>query len=192
MEGNISILGSRLKELRKKKGLTLQSLGEKTGLTAGLLSKIENFRVLPSLPVLEEIARALETDLATLFTPGISPGSRKKFLHIKAEDFREIDREENSGFTYKLVFESRLTGDRQQVMLVEIAPGARREPVTGDGTEILYLIKGALTCILEEEKVELKEGDVLFFDSSLPHTTINTGRITAHLLVHYHLFEPIF
>lgn len=192
MEGNISILGSRLKALRKEKKLTLQSLGKKTGLTAGLLSKIENFRVLPSLPVLEEIAKALETDLASLFTPGLSPEGRKKFLHIKAKDFRKIDREENSGFTYFLAFESRLTGDRQQVMLVEIAPGAERKPVAGDGTEILYMISGRLTYFLGEEKVELKKGDLLFFDSTLPHTTINQGKTPALLLVHYHLYEPIF
>lgn len=192
MESGISILGGRLKELRLQQKLTLQQLAKKTGLTAGLLSKIENLRTLPSLPVLHEIAKALSTDLSALFAPGLSPEGKKKYLHIQAGDFRKIDREENSGFTYKLAFESRLTGDRQQVMLVEIAPGAKRAPVTGDGTEILYMISGRLTYFLGEEKVELKKGDLLFFDSSLPHTTINQGKTPALLLVHYHLYEPIF
>lgn len=56
MNEQLTCLGMRLKELRRKRLLTLQQLAERTELTAGLLSKIENFRTIPSLPVLLSIA----------------------------------------------------------------------------------------------------------------------------------------
>ena len=59
MREQLTALGCRIRDLRKQRNMTLQELGEKTHLTAGLLSKIENFRTVPSLPVLAEIARAL-------------------------------------------------------------------------------------------------------------------------------------
>ena len=67
MREQLVTLGCKIRELRKKRRMTLQELAERTGLTAGLLSKIENFRTIPSLPVLAEIARALETGLSELF-----------------------------------------------------------------------------------------------------------------------------
>ena len=67
MNDDLLVLGGRLREIRKKKGLTLQQLADRTGLTAGLLSKIENLRTSPSLPVLSDLATALGTDMADLF-----------------------------------------------------------------------------------------------------------------------------
>ena len=59
-------IGVRLKEIRKSKGLILQAVAERAGISKSLLSKIENFRTIPSLSVLYRIAEALQTDLADL------------------------------------------------------------------------------------------------------------------------------
>ena len=67
MREQLIVLGTRIKKIRKERKMTLQALADRTGLTAGLLSKIENFRTIPSLPVLVGIAAALQIDLAALF-----------------------------------------------------------------------------------------------------------------------------
>ena len=192
MNDDLAAMGGRLREIRRKKGLTLQQLADRTGLTAGLISKIENLRTSPSLPVLSDLAKALGTDMAELFLPaGTADGSRK-WRYFPAGSFRTIDREENSGFAYKLIFESRLSGDRQQVMLVEVEPGAKREPVSGDGNEVLYMISGRLNYRIGEDSICFGPGDVLFFDSSVPHVPENPGPEKAVLLALYHLNEPLF
>ena len=193
MNDDLMVLGGRLREIRKKKGLTLQQLAERTGLTAGLLSKIENLRASPSLSVLSDLARALGTDMAELFLSADDQGETgRKWRHFPAGCFRKIDREENRGFSYKLILESRLSGDRQQVMLVEVEPGARREAVSGDGNEILYMISGRLNYRVGGDVIDLGPGDVLFFDSSVPHVPENPGQEKAVLLAVYHLNESLF
>ena len=48
MREQLIVLGTRIKKIRKERKMTLQALADRTGLTAGLLSKIENFRTIPS------------------------------------------------------------------------------------------------------------------------------------------------
>ena len=192
MNKDLTILAGRLREIRKKKGLTLQQLADKTGLTAGLLSKIENLRTSPSLPVLSDIAGALDTDMSELFLASDGMKSNRKWRHFPAGSFQAVDREENCGFSYQFIFESRLSGDRQQVMLVEVAPGASRKPVSGDGSEILYMISGRLRYRIGADVIDFGPGDVLFFDSSVPHVPENHSSEKAVLLAVYHLNEPLF
>ena len=192
MNEDLTALGGRLREIRKKQGLTLQQLADQTGLTAGLISKIENLRTSPSLPVLSELAQALKIDMAELFLSASGNLGSRKWHYFPSGSFRKIDREENQGFCYKLIFESRLSGDRQQIMLVEVEPGASRKPVSGDGNEILYMISGRLNYRIGSDVIVFGPGDVLFFDSSVPHVPENPGREKAVLLAVYHLNEPLF
>ena len=82
MREQLTALGCRIRDLRKQRNMTLQELGEKTHLTAGLLSKIENFRTVPSLPVLAEIARALG------FRASFLPAVLRRYPSIKTEAVR--------------------------------------------------------------------------------------------------------
>ena len=85
-----------------------------------------------------------------------------------------------------------LGGDRQQVMLVEIEPGASREAVSGDGNEILYMVSGRVDYRIGNDIIDFGPGDVLFFDSSVPHVPENRHSKKAVMLAVYHLNEPVF
>lgn len=60
---------SQLKRLRMDKGYTLEDMAEKTGLSKGLISKIENHKVSPPISTLARIAHALDIPLGDLFCP---------------------------------------------------------------------------------------------------------------------------
>ncbi len=186
MNEQLTCLGMRLKELRRKRLLTLQQLAERTELTAGLLSKIENFRTIPSLPVLLSIARALEVDLSVLFE-GITFKQRKPWTLIHEQEQFPVEREDSTGLEYNMILESALDSDSFQVMLVTVAPGADREPVAGEGRELLYLLSGTVEYQVGEEKIEMHSGDTLFFDGTLPHVPHNSSKSKAVMLVFYFL-----
>ncbi len=198
MNDNLIELGGRMKDLRKLRGLTLARLAQATGLTAGLLSKIENARTIPSLPVLCAIAGALECAPGELL--GADAGSvpdrpeqvRRRWFLVHSSDWRSIDRENSSGYDYRLIFESRLNTGRVQAMMVVIQPGATRRKVTGEGVESLYVLRGRCRYHLGADTVELIPGDTLFFDSTLAHVPENPGPEPVVMLVHYYLFEPVF
>ena len=65
----LSAIGKKLRNVRKEKGLSLADVAQKSGITPGLLSKIENFRTMPSLPVLYKISEALEEPLSEIVKP---------------------------------------------------------------------------------------------------------------------------
>jgi len=63
-------IGQRIRDLRKKQGLTLKQVSELTGLSSPYLSQIENGRVDHNITNLESIGRALGVALMTFFVNG--------------------------------------------------------------------------------------------------------------------------
>jgi transcriptional regulator with XRE-family HTH domain len=62
-------LGKKIRDYRKKLGLTQEMLAEKSGLSSKYIQFIENGRRRPSLKVVYKIARILEVDVCKLFCP---------------------------------------------------------------------------------------------------------------------------
>jgi transcriptional regulator with XRE-family HTH domain len=60
------LLGQKIRDLRLRRGLTVQKLAEASGLSKGFVSQVENGRTSPSLATLYDIARSLETSVASL------------------------------------------------------------------------------------------------------------------------------
>lgn len=58
-------IGREVRTLRKQRGITVADLGEATGLSAGMLSKIENGLTSPSLTTLQSLAHALGVSIST-------------------------------------------------------------------------------------------------------------------------------
>src|ERR1044071_7467626 len=59
-------LGKKIRDLRFRRGLTVQQLAEASGLSKGFISQVENDRTSPSLATLRDLARALDTSVAYL------------------------------------------------------------------------------------------------------------------------------
>ena len=78
---NKKLLGRRIKELRKRKGLTQERLAELINIETTSLSGIESGRHFPSLPTVEKISKHLDVDMKALFD----------FHHLKtAEEMKRI------------------------------------------------------------------------------------------------------
>jgi transcriptional regulator with XRE-family HTH domain len=63
----LKLLGRRIKELRKKRGLTQEQLAEKCHMHYKFLGSVERATVNPTLKILKKIAAALDVSLADLF-----------------------------------------------------------------------------------------------------------------------------
>jgi transcriptional regulator with XRE-family HTH domain len=188
MYQHLSFLGTRLRDQRKSRRLTLRELAHSTGLSAGLISKIENFRTIPSLPVLLTIARELHLDPAKLFEGMTAPEDRQ-WLHVPAGSGSPVERESNHGMSYTLLLESGIAASEVQLMLVTVSPGAKRKAVSGAGMEIFYMLSGELEYRVGSDTVPLRPGDTLFFDGAIPHFPVNESKSDAVSLVIYLLSE---
>ncbi len=188
MRQNLIKLGISIKSLRKEQNLTLAMLSERTGLTAGLLSRIENFRTIPSLPVLLKIADALKVLPAELLS-GVGEKDSPEWTLVRKNDRAKVERENNRGFMYEMLLDTEISGCNLQSLILTVEPGAVREKVKTDGDQFIYILKGSIVFCLGNEKINLNEGDLLFFAGNIEHVPENPGSETAVLLAVYLLKE---
>ena len=186
MHKNLYLLqiGKKIKETRISNGNVIREIAKKANVSKGLVSKIENGRTVPSLPVLISIINALDVNLSDFFRD-IEPITTSDFIHIKERDFTLIEKEKSEGFVYHHIHNQDFRGFSFASDLLEIYPDATREFVTTDGYEFLYMLDGYVDYHLGDKKLKLKKGDSLFFNGQIPHLPENLNDEVAKLLVVY-------
>ncbi len=185
---NLIKLGLLIKSVRKAQNLTLAMLSDRTGLTAGLLSQIENFRTIPSLPVLLKIAQALNVSPAELLA-GICEKVSPEWTLIKKDERIRFERENTNGFMHEMLLDIESPECNLQSLILSVEPGALGEKVRTNGDQFIYILKGCIDLCLRDEKINLSEGDFLFFDGKIEHVCENPGNETAVLLGVYLIEE---
>lgn len=182
-------IGKKIKVIRKEKQLIISDVATKAGVSNGLISRIENGRTIPSLPVLLNIIGALEIEVSSFFD-GMEKANGKKFIVARKNEYSEIEKEvEAEGFIYKFIFNKSLLSIGFEAVLLEVLPNSKRDKVVTDAFEFKYVISGTISYIIDEEEIELSEGDSLFFDGRLPHVPINKGTESSKMLVFYFFNE---
>ncbi len=177
-------IGQKIKAIRLIKNLKLYQVAEKANVSKGLISKIENGRTVPSLPVLLAIIHGLETTPADFFS-GLKLTDGKNFLHQTRDNLKEISKEGAKGYHYQLIFSKPFEGFVFESVILTIDPSSSREKVVTDAYEYKYMLEGSVEYWIENEMVMLNEGDSLLYDGRLPHVPINCGKTRAKMLVIY-------
>lgn len=178
-------IGKRIKKIRKRQGITISTLAGSASVSNGLISRIENGRVIPSLPVLLEIISALEIDASTFFE-GVEKKTGAKFIHTKKEEQQLIEKEvEAKGFEYHQIFGKSLHTIGFEAVILTLAPNSEREKVITDAWEFKYVISGECTYYIDDEEVQVKQGDSIYFNGRFPHVPKNSGNENCVMLVLY-------
>jgi len=183
---SLALIAKRIKTLRVQRGLTLQELSDRSQVSKGLLSKIENSRTIPSLPVFLALVNSLEIP-ANQFFEGMTNLSGQNYLHIKRKNYQKLKREERPGFDYRFITGYHLRAASLQAVVLTIKPGAKSKPTTTDGLEFKYMLSGSCEYLIQDERLKLEEGDSLLFDASKPHMPINNTKRHVKMLVLYFL-----
>lgn len=185
MENYLSSIGKRIKELRKEYKLTINEVAFKAGVTAGLISRVENGRTTPSLPVFIKITEALNIALTDFFEGIPKSGNLPFFVYRKSEQ-QIIEKEDDAyGFTYKFIFGKQLNSVGFESVFLEVLPDSKRQKVVTDAFELKYVISGSCHYLIDDQEVYLEAGDALFFDGRIPHVPVNRGMEIARFLVVY-------
>lgn len=184
VESSLFKIGLRIRQIRRERELTLADIARRTGLSKGLLSKIENFRTIPSLPVLAQIARSLNTGLDTI-VKDIGADNLSSWQLVPASRRTPFEREKSRGFNYAAIMSRPFGNMGFESCVLTLAPGAERKPVSTDGDEFIFMLKGEIRFHVGKESFRLSAGDAFFFDGRLPHTPVNITKSRAELLVIY-------
>jgi transcriptional regulator with XRE-family HTH domain len=174
-------VGRRIKQKRLDKRLTLQELADKSGVSKGLVSQIENGRTIPSLPVMLGIIQSLEIEVSEFFQ-GLSL-LEPTILVNRRKDYTPFEKEDAKGFMYSRMMMRNLPASTIDFALLELTPDSHREEVTTDAYEFIYVIKGQTEYRVNGQTLILEEGDSLFFDGRLLHVPKNKTDESCLLLV---------
>lgn len=175
-------IGKVLKSTRKKRNLTLQQVAKRTGVSAGLISKIENLRTTPSLPVLLKIMQTLNVDLSEL---DLNAQIENKYVLVKNGTGILEEREDSESLEYTHLFSKSTSDNSLRVYMVRVKGNSLRKQISTNANELVYVLSGRFIYTLGEEKVEMEAGDLLFFDGNTPHGLINETEQEAVLFKIY-------
>ena len=180
---NLVQLSQRLRMLRTQRGYTLEQLSDLTGLTRGVLSKVENFRVTPSLTTLSKIAEAFGITMSELFE-GLD--ERPDMVVVRKDERVVVERDRpDSNIVYHALAHTR-PSKIMEPFLLEVPPGeARRQKLAHEGEEFLMVLKGTIDYEYGDERFRLEEGDCLYEDGTTEHTLNNPNQEAAEVLCIY-------
>ena len=161
-------LGLQVRLLRRERELSVVDLATAAGISVGMMSKIENGQISPSLSTIRAIAEALSTPFTSLFA---SFEEKRDCSFVSKGNGVVIERRGSKvGHVYELLG-AVLGGD----LVVEpylITLKSDAEPYTGfrhSGMELIYMLTGEVVYRHAESTFRLKPGDSLLFDSAGLH-----------------------
>jgi transcriptional regulator with XRE-family HTH domain len=166
-------VGRRIRDLRRTRELSLESVAARTNLSIGFVSQIERGLSSPSLRVLATLADVLGVGIAALFAA--RPGDDGNSGGVVT---REVQRAElklwRTGISKQLLSPAG-TENRLNLFLVHLEPGgsAGDELYTHDGEEAGLVLEGEMTLTVDAETWLLKSGDSFRFASRRPHRFSN-------------------
>jgi transcriptional regulator with XRE-family HTH domain len=172
-------VGQKIRGLRKKQGLSIETLSERSSLSAAAIQKIETNHMVPTIISLMKIARAL--------------GERVSFFVDEKEGDDQIvliRKKERKRFYSKLskVSQEYITGQLESRALEGGVFTAQRGAQSGEemnshpGEEIIFCLKGKIEVFTPAMNYVLSTGDTLHFKSDIPHRWRNSGSTAAQII----------
>lgn len=175
-------IGPKVRALRTAKGLGLQQLGAHTGLSAGMLSKIERGQVFPTLPTLLRIAMVFGVGLEHFFS---DMADRPVLEVVRADDRLRLPNTPQG--TPAFFFESLdfpVSDRKLEAYLAEFPAGAEPSaPHSHPGAELIYVMSGRMRLFIHDDEIELDAGDSIYFDADHAHAYQGVGKEGARMLV---------
>jgi transcriptional regulator with XRE-family HTH domain len=171
-------IGRKLNELRKSMGMTTKRLAQETGLSAPLISRIENGLVMPSVPSLETLANVLKTDVGNFF----QKNEAREYV-VTRYGTRTVGTTKR-GYQSELLAEGMEDRFMEPVIMVLKGKDKDKEvPLsTHEGQEFSYVLEGKAEVTLGTKKYILRKGDAAYWKGSIPHKGISLSKNPAKTL----------
>jgi transcriptional regulator with XRE-family HTH domain len=177
VQRQLSSFGTRLRQLRTQRGLTLKDLAVQSGLSKAFLSRLESGDRQASISAALTLSKIFQVSLASLFE---LPEDEPVCTIIRSSD--AVERTVN-GLKYAPLCDTSRLMNVRPIRVKVPASRAGTEHYHHDGEEWIYVLRGKLTLSFAGKTYDLEEGDAAHFESRLPHRLIARGGRDAEVLV---------
>lgn len=190
--------GRRIREMRKRRGLTLKEVAEATGYTIGHISQIERDLKSPSLVALRKIAACLNCsevwlimDDSELSAKSSKEGKKSKESYLMRKENRIPMKIPEIDVSYSIFTPSKLPNAQEAQMtglIVRLKPNTwvtEKMISHGNYDESLLLLKGELELRIDNSTYMIYEGDSFYIPKNCLHNYLNTSNEEATIIVYF-------
>ena len=190
--------GRRIREMRKRRGLTLKEVAEATGYTIGHISQIERDLKSPSLVALRKIAACLNCsevwlimDDSELSAKSSEKGKKSKESYLMRKENRIPMKIPEIDVSYSIFTPSKLPNAQEAQMtglIVRLKPNTwvtEKMISHGNYDESLLLLKGELELRIDNSTYMIYEGDSFYIPKNCLHNYLNTSNEEATIIVYF-------
>jgi transcriptional regulator with XRE-family HTH domain len=176
-------IGREVRAFRRQQNITVADLAALTGLSIGMLSKIENGNISPSLTTLQTLAHALSVPLTAFFR---RYEEHRGAVHTRAGEGVDVERAgTRAGQHYTLLghLGSNASGVVVEPYLITLSQESDTFPTfQHEGVEMIYMLEGEVGYRHADAIYALCPGDTLFFDADAPHGPEDLRRLPIRYL----------
>jgi transcriptional regulator with XRE-family HTH domain len=175
-----SLLGWRIRSLRRRKGMTLQQLAEMVSLDRGHISRLERGEKSPSIGTLQAIAHGLGASVSSL----LGEADPHQEVHVvRGGNRRRMAASAEAGAHVLEVVTSSETGGELEMYIITVGAIGSRTVAHHAGDEVLYVLEGRVQMRFGAKEMTLARGDSARFPGYLPHSMWSAGAKPARVLV---------
>lgn len=161
-------IGAQVRDYRKVAGLTVSELANAADISTGMLSRIENGQISPSLGTLQLLSGALNMPLSMLLA---SFEGQRGCSYVKRGEGVSIRRRGTKvGHNYQILGESLGGSIAVEPYLITLGPDAETyTEFRHEGIEFIHMLEGEMSYVHGDRSYRLNLGDSILFDSAEPH-----------------------
>lgn len=178
-----SKIGERIKGLRIAKGLSIEDVSKKSGISESTISSIEGHMISPPLGNIISLAKVFEVSVGDFFgDSGDSP-----FCIVRSDNRKTVSRfnstDGNYGYSYESLGQQK-KNRQMEPFLVTLSPAGASpvEPNQHIGEEFIFVLEGKVEVRILEHTDVLNPGDSIYYDSTVPHVVSCHGNEPATIL----------
>jgi transcriptional regulator with XRE-family HTH domain len=180
VESIVGAIGPRLRELRQQRGLSLQQLAERAGVSAAAIHKIERNGMVPTITTLLKLADAFDRPVGWFVDEEGPTAGPVAFTPAG---------ERTAAFSPRPGVEmATVTGSYARFLLdgsvatVEPGAGSGESEAERQGEALVFVLEGVLDFDVDGRNYQVAAGDALHLRTDRPHRWVNSGDQPARAL----------
>jgi transcriptional regulator with XRE-family HTH domain len=168
-------IGALIRKRRRQLHLTLQQLGQRSGVSFSYLSQLERDNATPTLGTLAQVARALGVGVDYFI---VTPRPADSVTRASGRMRFSVN---GSSIHYERLG-AEFPGNELSAFIMHVPPGFQSETVSHEGEEIIYILEGEITQVVDGNSFLLTAGDSLHYRGTSPHSYANLTNKAARIL----------
>lgn len=170
-------IGSKIKSLRLKNGLTQEELGERTDLSKGFISQLERDMNSPSIETFFTLLEVLGTTPKEFFDDAESPQ-----VIYSSKDHR-VHKDEVAGYEVDWLIPTSYKKEMEPIYLTLFEDGQYKKFEPSLAETFIYVLEGKVRLVLGNEEYIAVAGDSIYYEASQHHQLVNAGKGKCEMII---------